>query len=136
MATTAFLAALDAAIPGSGAGARRIGGLEAYSFVTEVVAPAYLEAVAASPRGGPFDEARAAQLSAVVEAGFASGDDDLVDALAMRLVERYLCRDRALAERARPFLGPATLGILAKMERLIADADERVAESRAAGSQR
>ena len=133
MDTTTFLAALDAAVPGSGARERPIGGLDAYSFVTEVVVPAYLDAVGEAG-GAPGRTERAELLSAVVEAGFASGDEDLVDALAMRLVERYLCRDAELLERARPFLGPETLGILAKMERLIAEPDARVASTRGAGS--
>ncbi|HUY30318.1 MAG TPA: hypothetical protein VMV02_04915 [Acidimicrobiales bacterium] len=136
MSTTAFLAALDAAVPGAGADPRRLDGLDAFAFVSEVVAPAYLDALRAAAAGAPGAADRVERLSAAVEAGFAGDEDGLVDALAMRLVERYLCRDAALLAVARPHLGPATLGVVTKLGHLISEADRSVAARREAASGR
>lgn len=131
MSDALFLAALHSAVPGVVVDPARLSGLDAFAFVSEVIVPPYLSALQAAVANDHEAAERFAALAGVVEAGFESADDDLVDALAMRLVERHLCRDPALLARARPTFGPATARVVAKFEQLIETADRRVAQHRA-----
>lgn len=124
MATEAFIVALQGAALET---PRRLGGLESFAFVSETVVPPLLGAARAAGEGEPGAEERLDALCSVVEAGFSSGEDDIVDALAMRLVERHLCRDRALLALVEPHLGPQTRRVVVKIAALIAEADRRVA---------
>lgn len=128
MKFTEFRAAALAVVPnGAAIEARTLAGqardeFYAFGFVSAVVAPAYLSAL----RGdGRLDE-----LAALVESGLADGDDDVVNALAMRIVERHLCRDHALLAAATAAGGPSTRRIADKLGALIAEADAQVAAAR------
>ncbi len=96
----------------------------AFGFVSAVLAPAYLAAL-----GGDGD---LELLAGVLERGLAQGDDEVVNALAMRIVERHLCRDEALLAAALAVGGPATRLVAGKITALIDEADARAAAERLA----
>lgn len=129
MSTAAFLAALQAAIPDAPAAGADLHGLAAFGFVTDVVAPPYLAALRAVAAGKPGAGEQLDALAGAIEVGLGTGDDDLVDALAMRLFERHVLRDPALLAAALPGFGPATTRVVEKLGALIEETERRVARA-------
>lgn len=129
-----FLLALEKACPGgggvSGFGAgERDDELRAYQVVSKVVTPTILSKLDDLGSETPGATEAVARVAAVLESGFADGDDALVDALAMRFLERHLCREPARRRLAEPFLGKATLAVLARFDLLIAQAERAAASA-------
>lgn len=104
--------------------------LYAFSFVSRALVPGYLEALDRSTSGELEAIDRVRLLSELIELAFVEGDDDLVDALAMRVVERHLCRDSVRARIAWKYLGESTRGVVAKFRALVESADRNVAKTR------
>jgi len=99
----------------------------AFALVSASFVPAFVAALDAAEHHDDGAGSQVAALADLLEAGFADGTDDLVDALAMRVVERHLCRDSARAAIAYPQLGPATRAIVAKLRALVDSADKNAA---------
>jgi hypothetical protein len=93
--------------------------LEAFGFVSAVVVPTLrreLDPVTASP-------GRLEQVLDLIEAAMRDDEDELVDALAMRVIYPLFCLEPATLERARQAMGPATLEAIAKFQSFLERAD-------------
>jgi hypothetical protein len=99
--------------------------LYAFAFASRALGPPVTDAVAA----GSGD--LLAPLGALLEEVFTDGDDDLVDAVAIRVVhDRLVARPGAL-EAAWPYLGPESRRVAGKFQALLRACAEREAAARA-----
>jgi hypothetical protein len=73
---------------------------------------------------------RLVALAELLERVFTEGDDDLGDALAMRLVHTRLCAKPGVLPNAWPYLGDRTRRIAWKFVRLAEECDRREAAMR------
>lgn len=132
MEFTEFRAAVLRAVPQAAgaepAAADRTDPMYPFTFVSRVLTPAFVELLTGP--GTAASQATACQLADAVEAVLATGRDETVDAIAMRLLEPVLCRRPELLDRAKPLLGPDTREAVGKLCDLISSADRAAVQAR------
>jgi hypothetical protein len=92
--------------------------LYAFAFAGRALGPPVTAAVEAGSL---------APLAALLEEVFTDGDDDLVDAVAIRVVHDRLVARPAALEAAWPYLGPRTRKVAGKFQALLRACAEREA---------
>lgn len=94
--------------------------LEAFGFVSAVVVPALRREL--DPRSAA--PGRLEQVLDLIEAAMRDDEDELVDALAMRVIYPLFCLEPSTFERARQTVGPVTLEAVMKFRSLLERADQ------------
>jgi hypothetical protein len=104
-----------------------------FRFASAVFVPPFMDSLVRVVLGADEDgsaRTRLIALAAVLEEIFDHGDEDLADALAMRLLHTRLCAQPPLLAGAWPYLGARTQRVAAKFLRLAEECDRREAAVR------
>lgn len=104
-----------------------------FRFASAAFVPPFMAAVVRVTVGADEDgsaHARLVDLASLLEEVFVGGDDDVADALAMRLVHTRLCAQPTLLAGAWPYLGPQTQRVAGKFLRLAEECERREAAVR------
>jgi hypothetical protein len=108
----------------------RVDDLYPFRFASTTFVPPFMDALMRVVLGADPDgtaERRLTALAGLLEVVFVDGDEDLGDAVAMRLVYSRLCLRPTVLSGAWPFLGQRTRHIAGKFLRLIEECDRREA---------
>lgn len=105
-----------------------------FRFASTAFVPPFMDALMRVVLGTDDDGLAGQRLEALaglLEDVFTDGDDDVVDALAMRLVHTRLCAQPAVLSGAWPYLGERSRRVAGKFLRLAEECDRREAAVRA-----
>jgi hypothetical protein len=119
----------DARIPSDGP----VDDLYPFRFAGTAFVPVFMDALMRVTLGADRDgmaRKRLVALADLLECVFIEGDDDLGDALAMRLIHTRLCGRPGMLLNAWPYLGERTRRIAWKFVRLAEECDRREAAVR------
>lgn len=104
-----------------------------FRFASAVFVPPFMDAVVRVALGTDDDgsaHSRLTALAGVLEEVFSFGDEDIADALAIRLVHTRLCAQPDLLSAAWPYLGERTRRVAGKFLRLAEECERREAAVR------
>jgi hypothetical protein len=104
-----------------------------FRFASTAFVPPFMEVlmrVVLEADADPGTRERLDAFTSLLEDVFATGDDDLVDAFAMRVVYTRLCQWPSVLEKSWQYLGERTRQIAWKFVRLAEECDRREAAAR------